>query len=145
MQDEVYDTTTGEVLTDNTRTESRAADGGIIPAAAYTAGDAINQLEDGAFQADMHRALADLIGQLNEVADATQAKATGTLTMKLKITKEDNALKIAADFDTKAPKMPRPRSIMWTDDQNNLTRFPPNQMQMFGLRQVGGSGGLRRA
>lgn len=29
--------------------------------------------------------------------------------------------------------------------QDNLTMFPPQQMQMFGMRSIGGSGGIRRA
>lgn len=142
--EESFDPVTGEVLTDDTLIEGRAADGGLIPAAARTGGDIINQMEDGEFQLDLHAAVVDMVQHLNDVANANGGKAKGTVNIKLVFSKEDNAFRVASTFDVKKPPLPRKRSIMWTDEHGNLTRFPPNQMQMFGLKSVGGSGGLRR-
>jgi len=137
---------TGEVLEPKgNEPGGYALDGRPIPAAAATGGDIINMLEEGQFSQDLHRAFADLIAQLNDVSEATSGKAKGSVAIKIDIVKEDNALRIASNFKITAPPLPRARSIMWTDQQNNLTMFPPNQMQMFGMKSIGGNGGLRRA
>ena len=142
-----YDSETGEVLEPAKGNEpgGYALDGKPIPAAAVTGGDIINMLEEGQFGSDVHEAIADLLAHLNDVSKETNGKAKGSVTIKLDFTKEDNALRIASNFTVKKPDMPRPKSIMWTDERHNLTMFPPNQMQMFGMRSIGGSGGLRRA
>jgi hypothetical protein len=141
-----FDPDTGEVLEPKgNEPGGYALDGRPIPAAAATGGDIINMLEEGQFGVDVHQAMADLIAHLNDVSEANGGKAKGSLNIKIDIVKEDNALRIASNYTVKKPDMPRPRSIMWTDQQNNLTMFPPSQMQMFGMRSIGGSGGIRRA
>ena len=151
MNDSNFDPATGEVLdAPPVRGEfqqgdrpGRALDGNPIPAAAYNLGDLINMIEDGGLQAEAHAALAALVHKMGEVS-AMQGKASGTFTLKMKFSKEHGEpIRIASDFTVTEPKLPRPKSIMWSDEEGNFTRFPPNQMQMFGLKQVGGSGGVR--
>lgn len=145
---DTFDPDTGEVLppegADN-GPGGYALDGRPIPSAATTGGDIINILEGGQFGEDFHEAMRDLFAVLNDVAKETNGKAKGGVTIKLDFVKEGQALKVASKFTVKKPEMPRAPSIVWTDQHNNLTMFPPNQMQMFGMRSVGGSGGLRRA
>jgi hypothetical protein len=116
--------------------EQTALDGRPIPGAALSAGSLIDMLEDGQFSADLYHQITELGIAISEVADATSNKAKGSLNIKIELVKEDNAFRIAAKFDVKKPEMPRPRSIMWTDEHNRFTRFPPNQTQMFGMRPV---------
>lgn len=142
-----FDPANGEVLEAEKGNEpgGYALDGRPIPAAAITGGDIINMLEEGQFGGDVHAAIADLLATLNDVSKETGGKAKGSVTIKLDFSKEDNALRIGSNFTVKKPDMPRPKSIMWTDERHNLTMFPPQQMQMFGMRSIGGGGGLRRA
>jgi len=119
-----------------------AIDGGIVPAAAMTGGQVIDMLEDGQFSQDVFTGVRDLIAELNDQG-ANGDKVKGKVTITLDISKEDNAFRIASDVKVVAPKRKRPRSIAWCDEHNRLTRFPPNQMQMFGMKDVGGSGKLR--
>lgn len=139
MQEEIHDPDTGEILQ-----SVQVRDEMAIPVVAFTGGDIINQLEDGQFSQDLHNAARDLVLYLEEVAHQTGGKAKGTINLKLVFSKEDNALRIASDLDVKKPKMPRVKSIAWTDQNGNLSRFPPQQLQMLNIKSVGGSGGLRR-
>lgn len=132
----------GEITQDDPRTQ-RAVDGGLIPAAALTGGQFIDALEEGNFSGDLHVALKDLAAEMQDIGNATGNKTKGKVTITIDLTREDNAFRIAADMKVVRPKVPRPRSIMWVDEQNRFTRFPPNQGQFFGVRSVGGTGGPR--
>ena len=141
-----YDTQTGEVLPPaGNEPGGYAQDGRPLPASAVTGGDIINMLEEGQFSQDVHEAVRDLLITLNDVTKDTGNKAKGSITIKLDFEKEDSAIRVKSNFTVKKPELPRVKSIMWTDGAHNLTAFPPQQMQMFGMRSVGGSGGLRRA
>lgn len=155
MAEEIYDPKTGEVIGEIDDTpepqpefqqarqpqqetlpgagHSRRIDGLAIPAAAFTGGDFINQLNDGKFQADLHRALAKVASELQEYCRATQGKGKGTIDIKIDIAAEhEEPFRISANFKTKTPELPRPKSVAWFDpDNGNFTRFPQNQMQMF--------------
>lgn len=112
-----------------------AADGSPIPTAAFTGGQFIDQLEAGQFSQDLHRALGDLAADMTDM-HAIGQKTKGKITITIDLTKEDDAFRIASKFDVKAPKMPRPKTIMWSDEHNRFTRFPPGQNQLFGDRNV---------
>lgn len=112
--------------------ESRKLDGLPIPAAAHTAGDFFNQLNDGKFQAELHAEFAKVAFALREYVRATQGKGKATIDVKIEIVAEDEHFRIGADFKSKVPTLPRPKSIAWFDENGgNFTRFPQNQMQMF--------------
>lgn len=113
-----------------------AADGQIIPAPARSAGNFIDLLEDGDFSADVHAQLQELAQQMRAVANSAGGKAKGGVTIKLELELEGDAFKIRGDVKVKAPDLPRRRSILWTDDQDNFCRFPPQQTQMFGARPI---------
>ena len=118
-----------------------APGGGVIPAPARTAGQVVDLLEDGQLSADLHHELKELAAQIRAVSNTTGSKAKGTATLTLKLESDsDGAIRIEGVIKTKAPDLPRRRSILWQDDANDFTRFPPNQTQMFGtapIRRVG--------
>ncbi len=122
----------------------QAADGQNLPGRTKSAGDVINLLEDGNFSMDLYNQMVELGRKIEEVADLSGGKAKGKITLTLELTREDGAFKIASDYKVTEPKMPRARSIMWTDpNTGDFTRFPPNQRQLFGLKSAGGGGGIR--
>lgn len=124
-------------------TEIITADGEVVKASARSAGGLIDLLEDGSFSAELYEAMVELGQKIEEVAHASGGKAKGSMTLKIELVKEDGAFKISSDFTSKPPKMPRARSIMWTDEDGNFTRFPPGQRQMFGLKQADGPRQIR--
>lgn len=117
-----------------------AADGGRIPAKPNSAGSLIDLLEDGVLGVELYEAMKALGVQIETVAEANGGKAKGSMTLKIELVKEDGIFKVSTDFSTKEPKMPRPKSVLWTDRNGDFTRFPPNQQQMFGIRTLGGGG-----
>lgn len=122
---------------------ARAADGALIPGIAVTGGQLIDLLEDGAFGYELHEAFRDLAGTLSDIGQQTGQKTKGKVTITIDVSHEDAAFRIASAVKVTKPSLPKPRSILWTDKDNQFSRFPPNQMQMFGVRSVGGSGAPR--
>ena len=134
---ETANPSTGEITTDEPRfSPARAVDGGMIPAAALTGGQFVDALEDGQLSADLHVALRDLAAELTELGAATGQVQKGKVVISVDISREDNAFRIASDLKVTRPKRRRPKSVMWTDEHNRFTRFPPNQGQFFGVRSV---------
>lgn len=128
---EPFDPATGEILQTGVM---RAADGGVIPAAATTLGDALNMLEDGRFGAEALHKMQQLGKLLADRSAITEKAVKGSITIKLEMTAEDDMFKITPEITVKEPKIARPRSPMWQDpDTGTFTRFPAKQMQMFGL------------
>lgn len=114
----------------------RAADQQIIQTTAHTAGSFVDMLEDGRLSHDLHGALAQVQDALTIEADRTGKKAKGQIVLTIDLDKEGEMYGARAKFKIKVPEAPRPKSVMWDDGAGNFTRFPPNQTQMFGTRQV---------
>ena len=118
-----------------------AADGSILPSTAFTLGNIMDILEDGQFSDDVAEDVCDLVAALNDMSrDAPGRKHKGKLVVEVDLEMEDGAIKIQAKHKVKKPERPRPKSVFWSDEQNRLTRFPPGQRQMFGVRRATGSG-----
>ena len=135
---------TGEITDDEPRplTHEQAVDGLPVPSVARNAGDFLNQIEDGQLSADLHEELRDLAALMNDQSRAFPGKKIkGKVTLVIDLEKEDQMFKMAANFKIKAPEVPRPKSVFWTDERNQFSRFPPNQQQMFGVRTVKAAGG----
>ena len=113
-----------------------ALDGNIMPAAAVSAGMFVDLLEDGEFSADAYREVRALAQQMTDISRATGGKTKGRVTLTIDLTKDGEAFTVQGKVAVKAPELPRPKSIMWTDDQGAFTRFPPNQTQMFGISRA---------
>ena len=134
MQDEKIDPATGEITTDLPR--NSAADGTIIPATALSAGTLVDLLEDGQFSIDAYQQIRELGEAMTDIGNATGMKTKGRVTITIDLAKDGEAFTVQGSVKVKAPEMPRPKSIMWSDDGGNFCRFPPNQTQMFGTRPI---------
>lgn len=126
---DTFDPSTGEIL--HTPVE-RAADGMLIPAPARTGGTMIDLLEDGALGVDLHTRLGEVAATMKEHSKRTGQKCKGQVTLVLDLELDGDAFRVQGDIKVKTPKIPRPRSTLWTDRDNNFTRFPPGQAQLFG-------------
>lgn len=144
LPDPPHNPVTGEIMPEPVREAGYARDGGLIPAAAESAGQFLDLLEDGRFSADAVAKFAALAREMRETAQVTGNKQKGKVVITLDLECEDTTFKIASDVKVTPPKQKRPRSTLWTDERDRFTRFPPGQTQMFGLRQVGDSGPIRR-
>lgn len=114
----------------------RAADGAPTPYAASTLGEVVNMLERGAFSAEVVQALAALGKGMSEIAEATGKRQKGTVTIKLNLTTEGDAFFVEADYTVKAPKLPRPRTLAWQQDDGRLTPSQPKQKLLFGVART---------
>lgn len=121
----------------------RAADGGRVMPAASTLGEFVNILEDGQFSADVYEDLKQLAADMHATALQSGGKAKGELTIKLKFTMEGAVFYIAPTHLVKAEEPKRPRTPMWTTEDNRFTPNRPHQGQLFGMRDVSGSTGVR--
>lgn len=139
-----HDADTGEITDEEPRplTHEQAVDGLPVPSVARNAGEFMNQIEDGQFSADMHQELMELAAMMNDQSSMFPGKKIkGKLTVVVDMEKEDQMFKVGAKFTVKKPEMPRPKSVFWTDQRNQFSRFPPNQHQMFGVRPAVRTGG----
>jgi hypothetical protein len=132
---EKFDTETGEIL-------PPAADGRALRPAASTFGQFIGFLEDGQFDADVALALKDMAAEMQDIA-AAQGSAKGKLTIEIDFKVDNGMFIIAAKHKVKLPDPVRPRSVAWTTEDNRFTAHKPNQGQLFGVRDVSSSAGLR--
>ena len=73
---EEHDLSTGEILS-----PSKAADGGLVPHGATTAGDFINMIEDGQFAHDVRHDIGLMVGRMKELAEVTGNKQKGRVTI----------------------------------------------------------------
>lgn len=149
-QEEIaHNAETGEITEDYPQplTYEQAADGLPVPAVANNAGAFINQIEDGQFSADLHEELRDLAAEMTDHSRMFPGKKVkGSVTATFSFELEDQMFKVDASYKVKKPVAPRPKSVFWTDQRNQFSRFPPNQQQMFGVRAVsahGKVGGVR--
>lgn len=124
--------------------QPRAADGGHVPGACNSAGEFISSLEDGYFDNDLHQALRELSAKLNDHAGANGV-ATGSVTISINFKQDGDVTEIKAAFKVKPPEERRPRSIMWTTEDNRFTRTRPHQGTLFGIRDVTGERDIRSA
>ena len=136
---EQHDPKTGEVhegalTTDMPR--NSAADGSIIPATAMSAGTFIDLLEDGEYSREAYDKCRELAATMTDISRATGQKTKGRVTLTIDLAKDGEAFTVQGKVTVKAPEVPRAKSIMWSDDNNNFCRFPPNQTQMFGARPL---------
>lgn len=129
---EHIDAHTGEVTTDSPRMIERAADGVALVPTAETAGNFLDLLEDGDFSREAYAQLKDLGATMHDIGRATGQKVKGKVTIVIDLARDGEAFTMQGKVTVKKPEIPRPRSIMWTDENNNFTRFPPNQTQLFG-------------
>ena len=100
-----------------------------------TFGQLVQSLEDGQLVADLGDKLQDLNGKIARSAESI-GKAKGELTLKIKLNAEiGGTVQIDSEITVKEPKMPRARSVMWLNKDNNLSAENPKQTKL-PLREV---------
>jgi len=124
---------------------TRAADGGHVPGACNTLAEFIRSLEDGQFDADVYQQLKELSAEMANHAWANGGKSKGKLTIAIDFVQEGGVVEIKAGYKITRPEGRRPKSIMWTTEDNRFTRTRPGQQQLFGIRDVSGGSGVRDA
>ena len=134
---EPFDPSTGEVL------RERAADNLPIPNVAGSAGSFLDLIEDGRFSLDAYSQIKQLGEFLKQRADMTEKPAKGKVVVEIVMEAHGDSFKMQPKITVKKPEVPRPRSTLWQDDRGAFCRFPPNQRQMFGIRDI--DDGERRA
>src|SRR5687767_3827911 len=113
--------TRAEITTDNPRIGSqRAANGDIVPTVAHTAGGFVDLMEDGAYSEEVHEKLRQLAAQMTDISNATGQKTSGKVTLEIFLSKEGDAFQIRGEVKVKSPELPRPKSVMWSDDSGNF-------------------------
>lgn len=132
--DDVIDIPVREVRSEVLQSNLIAANGDRLPQIAATAGNFIDMLEDGQFSADVNHQLQEMAAAMEDIAQFNGGKSKGKLVITIDLTKEDSVFKIASAFKATKPEMPRPKSVLWTTDRNEFSRFPPGQNQLFGLQ-----------
>ncbi len=136
--EEKADPVTGEIME-----PERAADGGLVPYAATSAGEVLNMIEDGQFSAEIVGGLQELVANMSDMAAATGNKQKGRLSITLDFLTEGGPFTVKSAFKITPPKEVRRPTLLFTDEHNRLSRTQPRQAQFFGVRQVG-SGATRR-
>lgn len=113
-----------------------AQDGNMIPGIAVTSGQFLDLIDDGQFSQDAYAKIRDCAKTMINLSRMTNAKQKGKVTITIDLEAEDETFKMTPSIVVKKPEPPKRRSVMWTDANGQFTRFPPNQTQLFGLRQT---------
>lgn len=138
---EDFDPETGEVL--STAAPGRpvvemAADGRLLMPVAQLFSHFIANLEDGQFDEDVTDALKDLAEVMNSQGArfGDRVKIKGKVAITLDFSLENGVFYIRSNFKTTKPAENRRNSLMWTTPDGKFTPNPPNQGQLFGVRDV---------
>lgn len=92
----------------------------------------IAELEDGGFAAEITGQLAKLIAELRERANLGSGQASGKLSLSLSFTLMGNSLDTRAAVTITPPApLPRPRSVLFIGDNNDISRSNPRQPGLF--------------
>ncbi|API58884.1 hypothetical protein BSL82_05805 [Tardibacter chloracetimidivorans] len=121
----------------------RAADGNRLIPAAGTFSQLVAFLEGGQLDQDVAGELRELVSEMRDSAISHGGKSKGQLTLTLDFMLEGSAFFVTAKTKVKLPEEKRQRSITWATEDGRLTPHAPNQGQLFGVRDVSGSGGFR--
>lgn len=98
-----------------------------VPFAAF-----LQRQENGGLHADLGDELARVVQAVRETGKA----GTLTFVLKIKTTKQDNTLEVAADIKTKVPVLERGASYWYPDANGNLLKDDPRQMSFTTVREA---------
>ena len=102
-------------------------------------------LEDGDLHAQLSEDLREIAAVMSQHVVDYGGKVKGKLSLTIDFKLDQGVFEIVAKTETKLPKPPRGRSIMWATPGNNFTANNPKQGQLFGPRDVTGDAGPARA
>lgn len=112
--------------------------------ACHTFSQFIALLEGGTLHDELTTTLRDIAAGLSNHVLEHGGAPKGRLTLSLDFKLEKGVFEIDAKVDTKMPRSPRGRSIMWATPSNFLTPFNPKQLRLFdGLKAVDRDGEVR--
>ncbi|PLX36974.1 MAG: hypothetical protein C0605_07855 [Hyphomicrobiales bacterium] len=108
-----------------------------IPAAT-TFGQFLQMLEDGELHEDLSNKLLQINETLNQHFQDYGGKPKAQLDLSIKFSLERGAFTIEPSFKTKLPEAPRGKTVAWSTKDHRFTPANPAQLNMFGVREVGG-------
>jgi len=89
--------------------------------------EVLQELGGGATQADLHKAMIDLVGSVRSVGKGGKL----TLTINVSMAKgQTETLLISEDVKIVEPKPDRATTVLFADDNNRLSRRHPNQPKL---------------
>lgn len=130
MQAGDYDPDTGEIL--------QAADGRPMPRKAVTVADTLRLLADGQFDLDASEILRQLVKKLEAHAFTNRGVSKGKFTIELDISLANGAHVITPSVKMKAPEPKHLGTVLFAHEDGGLSRNPPGQSALFGVREVSG-------
>ncbi len=128
-----YDPATGELLE---HPVEHAADSLPMPRKAMTVADTMRLLEDGQFDLDASVTLRELIQRLEAHAFTNRGVSKGKFTIELDISLANGAHVVVPSIKVKAPEPKRLGTILFAHEDGGLSRNPPGQGALFGIRSV---------
>lgn len=122
-----------------------AADGGARQPAANTFAQFVGFLEDGDFDREMSGVLKDIASEMANAAINAGGKSKGKLTVSFEFALDGRVTSITPKYKVDLPQEKRTKSVMWMTEDGRFTPSNPRQGEMFGVREVHGSSGIRDA
>ena len=108
-----------------------------IPAAT-TFGQFLQMLEDGELHEDLSNKLLKINETMNQHFQDFGGKPKAQLDLCIKFSLEKGTFTIEPSFKTKLPLPPRGKTVAWSTKDHRFTPANPAQLNMFGVREVGG-------
>lgn len=92
----------------------------------------LRSAEDGNLVNALGAVTRDAIKRLRKHADKNNRRASGTLTIKIKMGVDAKGfMETEGEFTAKLPKSTRPTSVHWTDEEGDiLNRRPERQLEL---------------
>lgn len=123
------DPETGEIT-------ERAADGLPVPRKAGTIADMLKLLEDGQFDFDAAALMRELICKMEAHAHTNRGVSKGQMTITIDLLLANNAFTLVPSVKRKIPEPKHIGTVMFAHEDGSLSRNPPNQRVLFGVRDV---------
>ncbi len=92
--------------------------------------DLFHALEEGEFLPNADAALIELVTKLKAHREAVGGKATGSITIVIKMTDDGKVVELLPKLDLRTPTPVRMRSFMFRTKENTLSRQHPAQMKL---------------
>ncbi len=97
----------------------------------------IGMLENGQLNPAFSAEIGQTLEKLSDMSEANHMQSfKGSVTLKLSLSVKDGMVTIAADMESKTPKLPRKNSVFWVVEDGALSTEHPRQHDMFSPREV---------
>lgn len=91
----------------------------------------LQHIDDGELHSELSETIQRVSTELVEIAEHASGKASGTITLTLKLAAKSNGtVAVSADVKSKTPKVVRPGSTFWLTDGGNLSPENPRQAKL---------------